>query len=64
MFVGSLGTIAPAAEEIAWAAGLVEGEGCISHVSRGRYDDVEVAVNMTEARLRGVHLGGYEGRKT
>ena len=35
-------------EEIAWAAGLFEGEGCISHIERGAGFDVQVALVMTD----------------
>jgi hypothetical protein len=37
------------AEEIAWAAGLFEGEGTISQISRHRQTlDLQVAINMTD----------------
>jgi hypothetical protein len=40
------------AEEIAWAAGLFEGEGCISHLQRGGgFFDVQVAVVMTDEEV-------------
>jgi hypothetical protein len=35
-------------EEIAWAAGLFEGEGCISHIERGEGFDLQIAVVMTD----------------
>jgi hypothetical protein len=37
------------AEEIAWAAGLFEGEGSITHIGRrGQSFELQVAVNMTD----------------
>ena len=39
----------PSAEEIAWAAGLFEGEGCITHFPRNsRSFDLQVALVMTD----------------
>ena len=35
-------------EEIAWAAGLFEGEGCISHMRRGAGEDLQIALVMTD----------------
>jgi len=37
------------AEEIAWAAGLFEGEGSITHIGRrGQSFELQVAINMTD----------------
>lgn len=34
--------------EIAWAAGLFEGEGCISHFRRAAGEDLQIALVMTD----------------
>lgn len=34
--------------EIAWAAGLFEGEGCISHFRRAGGEDLQIALVMTD----------------
>jgi hypothetical protein len=34
--------------EIAWAAGLFEGEGSITYIPRGLHPDLQVAINMTD----------------
>jgi hypothetical protein len=48
MFGGTIVGVA-SAEEIAWAAGLFEGEGTISHISRRRETlDLLVALRMTD----------------
>jgi hypothetical protein len=36
------------AEEVAWAAGLFEGEGCITFMPRGEHADVQLALVMTD----------------
>jgi hypothetical protein len=38
-------------EEIAWAAGLFEGEGCISHMQRGSGLDLQIALAMTDEEV-------------
>jgi hypothetical protein len=38
-------------EEIAWAAGLFAGEGCISHMERGAAFDLQVALVMTDEEV-------------
>ena len=56
------------AEEIAWAAGLFEGEGCISQYQRGAGDDLQLALVMTDEDVvrrfdqivnRGIVYGPY-----
>lgn len=35
-------------EEIAWAAGLFEGEGCFTHAQRGKYFSLQCELGMTD----------------
>ena len=40
-------------ENLAWAAGLFEGEGSLTHAKRGRYFSLQVELGMTdEDRVR------------